>query len=31
MNPTINDLMTRRSIRAYTDRMPSRADLHFDM
>ena len=27
MNQTIQDLMTRRSVRAYTDRMPSKQDI----
>ena len=27
MNQTIHDLLTRRSVRAYTDRMPSKADI----
>lgn len=27
MNQTIHDLMTRRSVRAYSDRMPSKADI----
>ena len=27
MNQTISDMTTRRSVRAYSDRMPSRADL----
>ena len=27
MNPTIQNLLTRRSVRAYTDRMPSKEDI----
>ena len=28
MNPTIQDLMTRRSVRAYTQEMPSKEDIN---